>query len=285
LPEPLAVILLSRTEKLMSILGLLMVSHGQISNDRENIEVFWTRELLRATPSLRGLIGPLVQAAANDGPVLLTGESGTGKTHLARLIHDNSARKDQPLLVLFCRDQPGSFEPALQGTLLLEDVDALSFEQQAQLLQVIETAPCQPVLNSKTSPCGPRVIATSKLNLGEMVARGQFHPELYDRLRVLMLHLSPLRERREDIGPLVRSLVTQFSKELGKGRLSLDAAALTTLESFPWPGNIRQLRNVVKQAVLASPGPELLKWDLPLGVREWVAPPPAGSPFRKNSFR
>jgi DNA-binding NtrC family response regulator len=269
----------------MSSIGLWMVSHGQLSNGREGFEVFWSRELLCSTPSLRGQIGPLVQAAADDGTVLLTGESGTGKTHLARLLHENSPRKDQPLLVLSCRDQPGPFATPPQGTLLLEDVDALGPERQVQLLQVLDTSKGQPGGTGKTTSCCPRVIATSRLPLGEMAARGQFHPGLYDRLKVRVLHLPPLRERREDIGPLARSLVAQFGKELGKGRLSLDAAALRTLESFPWPGNIRQLRNVVKQAVLASPGPELLKWDLPLGVREWVAPPPAGSPFRKNSFR
>jgi DNA-binding NtrC family response regulator len=269
----------------MSIIGLLMVSHGQISNGREGFEVFWSRELLSSTPSLRGLIGPLVQAAADDGTVLLTGESGTGKTHLARLIHDNSPRRDQPLRVLSCRDQPDPFGTLPQGTLLLEDLDALDPERQVQLLQVLDTARGQPGGTGKPPSGCPRVIATSKLSLREMVAQGQFLPELYDRLRARVLNLPPLRERREDIEPLVRSLMAQFGKELGKGRLSLDVAALTTLESFPWPGNIRQLRNVVKQAVLASPGPELLKWDLPLGVREWAAPPPADSAFRKNSFR
>jgi DNA-binding NtrC family response regulator len=254
---------------------------------------------------------------AEDGPVLIMGETGTGKSHLAQLIHDHSCRNDQAFVVVSCsalaqRDQEselfGHFpaiaqnitpEPACKsralatGTLLVKDVDALRLEQQDQLLRCIENPSFQPEGTTSNVPCQARVILTSKRSLQEAVTLGMFHSELYDRLRRQALHLPPLRDRREDIGPLVRSLLAYFGKELGKGILSLDPSALATLEAFPWPGNIRQLRNVVHQAVLASPGPELLKWDLPLGVREGVAlhkkavpaPPGSGSLFRKLSFR
>jgi two-component system response regulator HydG len=252
----------------------------------------WVRKLLRGTPSLARLIEPLTQAAEDDLTVLLTGETGTGKTHLAHLIHTHSRRKDHRLLVVSCgalsarelaselfghargafpgadRDQPGKFRTAGQGTILLDEVDALGLEQQAQLLRVLETGEFEPVGSTQTRHCQARVLASSKLDLERAVARGKFRPDLYYRLRVLPLPLPPLRERPEDIGPLTRSLVAHFGKELGKGLRSLDPAALEDLKAFPWPGNIRQLRNIVQQGVLASTGSRLLRQHLPLPIRE-----------------
>jgi DNA-binding NtrC family response regulator len=268
-------------------------SHFQDSTGRQfPSPAIWVRELLRGTPSLGRLIEPLTQAAEDDLTVLLTGETGTGKTHLARLIHTHSRRQDHSLLVVSCgalsprelaselfghvrsafpgadRDQPAKLATVGQGTLLLEEVDALGLEQQAQLLRVLETGEFEPIGSTLTRQCQARLMASSKLDLEKAVAQGRFRPDLYYRLRVLPLHLPPLRARPEDISPLTRSLVAHFGKELGKGPLSLDPAALTTLKAFPWPGNLRQLRNVVHQGVLACTGPELLKQDLPLPIQK-----------------
>jgi DNA-binding NtrC family response regulator len=255
----------------------------------------WGQRVLDQTPSLRELVEPITQAILGDMTTLLTGETGTGKTRLARVIHDHSRRKDQRLLVVSCgalsprklaselfghvrgafpgadRDQPGKMGAAGQGTILLDEVDALALEQQTQLLRILETGEYEPVGATQTRQCQARVIASSKRDLEEAVLRGQFRQDLYYRLRVLTLHLPPLRERPEDIDPLVRSMMGQFGKELGKGLTSLSMTTLTALQTFPWPGNIRQLRHVVQQAMLACTGPELLTQHLPLPVREWAA--------------
>jgi DNA-binding NtrC family response regulator len=282
----------------MSTVGLFIVSLSQLAEHREGSEVFWGRDLLRSTPSLHPLIRTLARAAADDQMMLLTGESGTGKSHLARLLHDHSPRKDQPLVVLPCTTlSPGEFArkvgsllpdglperspsglvaPTGRATVLVDDVDALGPEQRSQLLALFEAGIRKPAERSSTRSCPVRVLATSKLRLGDLVAGGYLPAPWHEQLRGRTLHLPPLRERREDIAPLVRRLVAQFAMELGKGKLSLDPAALKALENFSWPGNIRQLQNVVRQAVMACPGPELLKWDLPLGVRDSFIQPRDG---------
>jgi two-component system response regulator HydG len=250
------------------------------------------RQLLERTPSLLPLAEPLALAAAHDVTVLLTGETGSGKTHLARLIHDNSPRRDQRLLVIPCgalapslveseffghargaftgADQAkvGKFEAAGAGTILLDEVDTLGHEQQAKLLRVIETGEFEPVGSNDTRRCAARLIAASNLDLEAAVAAGKFRQDLYYRLNVLALHLPPLRERVQDVGPLARGMAARFAGKFGKGLFGISPEALALVEGFAWPGNIRQLENVMQQAVLASAGPELLPRHLPAPVRE-----------------
>jgi DNA-binding NtrC family response regulator len=263
-----------------------------MESEAESLEEIIGRRLLCWTPSLLPMVDRVALAAAHDVTVLLTGETGTGKTHLARLIHDCSPRQSHRFLVVPCgalaanlveseffghakgaftgadRPKVGKFEAAGNGTLLLDEIDALGLDQQSNLLRVIETGEYEPVGSNETQYCTARIIVASNWNLDEEVERGKFRRDLYYRLNVMSFHLPPLRERRQDIGPLVRGMAARFNQKFNKELFEISPEAMEALESFPWPGNIRQLENVVQQAVLVSTGPELLLQHLPQPVQE-----------------
>jgi transcriptional regulator with PAS, ATPase and Fis domain len=253
------------------------------------------RRLVGYTPSLAPLVEPLALAASHDVPVLLAGETGTGKTYLARLIHDHSPRRDDRFLTVSCgalahtlieseffghvkgaftgaeQDKEGKFAAAGDGTLLLDEIDALALEAQSNLLRVLETGEFERVGCNQTQVCRARIIAASNWNLEEAVARGKFRQDLYYRLNVMSFQLPPLRDRPQDIPPLVRAFTARYARKFHKELFEISPEALAALERFPWPGNIRQLENLLQQAVLVSSGPRLLLTDLPAAVQTYAA--------------
>jgi DNA-binding NtrC family response regulator len=251
--------------------------------------------LLVQTPSLLPLVERVALAANHDVTVLLNGETGTGKTYLARLIHDHSPRKKHKFLTVPCgaitnnlveseffghdkgaftgadKAKVGKFAAVGEGTLLLDEIDTLGLDQQATLLRVIETGEFEPVGSIETQKCRARLIFASNLNLEEAAERGKFRSDLYYRLNVMSFHLPPLRERVQDIAPLARGMAARFNRKFQKDLFDISPEALSILESFPWPGNIRQLENFMQHAVLVASGPELLPRHLPQQLQEYAA--------------
>ena len=245
------------------------------------------RKLFTQTPSLAGMADQLDIAAAHDVTVLIEGETGTGKTHLAKLIHDCSPRSQHRFLNVGCGalsgnliaseffghvkgaftgadgTKVGKFAAAGQGTILLDEIDTLGLEHQANLLRVIETGEYEPVGSNETHVCQARIIAATNWNLAEAVERGTFRRDLYYRLHVITFHLPPLRVRPQDVNLLVRGMVARYGTRFGKPIFGIHPEAMRAIEQFPWPGNIRQLENVIQQAVLTCPGDTLLLAHLP----------------------
>ncbi|MCH5377422.1 MAG: sigma-54 dependent transcriptional regulator [Planctomycetes bacterium] len=233
-----------------------------------------------------------VQAAAHsDTTILLTGETGTGKSHVARAIHGLSPRKEEPFVVVECgglsptlleselfghmrgaftgadRDHVGKFSTAQEGTILLDEIDCVPLEAQAKLLRVLEERVFEPVGSSRTSKCKARVIAATNQPLDELVAAGRFRSDLFFRLNVVEFRLPPLRDCRETVVPLADKFLELNSQRLKRNKCNLTPAALRALQAYHWPGNIRELRNTIERATTLTHREEIDVDDLGDAIR------------------
>jgi DNA-binding NtrC family response regulator len=229
----------------------------------------------------------LRRVVSQDTTILLTGETGTGKTRLARQIHGLSPRRLEPFLVVNCgalspslieselfghvtgsftgadRDRQGKLAEAGRGTLLLDEINALPLALQAKLLRAVDERIFEPVGASVSRPLQARLMAATNTPLEAAVAAGRFRPDLYFRIHVVAFYLPPLRDRRASIAPLAHQFLVETAARNRPDVRGLSAAAVRALERHDWPGNFRELRNVIERAVALCPGQVVQLADLP----------------------
>lgn len=249
------------------------------------------------TPALRAMLKRLEVAARHNVTILLIGETGVGKTHLASLIHSNSPRSKEPFLHVACgalpgelieselfghvkgaftsahADKDGKFLAAGNGTILLDEIDVLTPDQQVKLLRVIEKGEFEPVGSNQTLRVKARIIAASNLELQPLVESGRFRPDLYYRLNTLSFTIPPLRKRLPDIEPLARYFVHHHSLKLGMDVVEITPEFLECLQRYPWPGNVREMENAIRSAVIYSVNGRMTVDTLPVHVVEGTAGP------------
>ncbi len=255
-------------------------------NDLENeLDGFWrgmphkelhgrSRSLVTFQPEMFEMLDDIRVAARHDVTCLLIGETGSGKTHLARLIHELSERREERFCTVACGSIPlslidselfghvrgaftgadanreGKFAAAGRGTVLLDEIDVLPPEQQAKLLRVIETREYEQVGSNDTKISEARLVVASNYNLEELVQNGTFRTDLYYRLNILHFRLLPLRERPWDIEYLARKFALEHSRTHNIPLRQIEPEFFETLRRYQWPGNLREMANVIRRAVL-----------------------------------
>ncbi|MCB9914597.1 MAG: sigma-54-dependent Fis family transcriptional regulator [Planctomycetes bacterium] len=244
-------------------------------------------DFVAESPAMRALLDELARVAPSEAPVLLSGESGTGKEELARLVHRWSPRAARELVAVNVtalpdtlleselfgsakgaytgadRQRDGLVRAAQGGTLFLDEIGDMPLAAQPKLLRVLEEGAVRRVGEERAEPVDFRLVSATHRDLEEAVEQGAFRLDLYYRLAVVTLELPPLRERVEDVAPLARV----FLREAGAADKQLSPAARERLEGYAWPGNIRELRNVVTRAAILAPGDRILPEHLPPTLR------------------
>jgi DNA-binding NtrC family response regulator len=270
--------------RLMRVPAVLQES-GDVEHDAD--------ALVGRCPAMQEVYKAIGRVAPQDATVLILGESGTGKELVARAVYHYSARADKPFLAINCAAIPetlleselfghekgaftgadrrriGKFEQYHGGTLFLDEIGDMTPLTQSKVLRVIQGQEFERVGGNEPIRADVRLIAATHRDLEKMVAAGTFRGDLYYRLNVFTIKLPPLRDRGDDLPLLVEHFVKRFAQELGKDVRGASAETLELLRRYPWPGNIRELQSVIKQAMLQATGPVLLPEFLPAAVREW----------------
>ena len=271
-------------------LTILQQEAGQNPVQQSDVEL--DREGVRgSSPALLAVLSQVRKVARSDSTVLIRGESGTGKELLARVIHRNSERAAASLICVNCAalssslleselfghvrgaftgahaDKPGRFLAAHGGTLFLDEIGDISAETQVKLLRVLQERRFEPVGSDRTIDVDVRVVAATNRNLEELIAKGEFREDLFYRLNVVSLTLPALRDRHEDLAELVFYFLSRAAQKTRKQIRQIEPAALDALQAHPWPGNIRELENVIERAVVLADSDVVTFADLPTELR------------------
>ena len=275
--------------------GLLTREYG---GTRTSDSLPQSDQIVGASRAYRALLKQIEMVAPTDSTVLIQGETGTGKELIAREIHKISRRKEQPLVRVNCasipkelyeseffghvrgsftgaiKDRVGRFEAAHGGTLFLDEIGEIPIDLQGKLLRALQEKQYERVGDDRTRRADVRIIAATNRDLKQEVAAGRFREDLYYRLNVFPVQAAPLRERREDIPLLAKYFVEMLARELKCPKPRLTEAGVARLQNHDWPGNIRELRNVMERAMIVARG-KALEFDLPMAAGAPVAAPPA----------
>ena len=238
--------------------------------------------LVAASPAMKGIFLTLRKVVDSDINILIQGESGTGKEMLARFVHEGSKRSDQPYIAINCAAIPselleselfghergsftgahasaiGKFEAAKSGTIFLDEIGDMSPQLQTKLLRAIEERSFDPIGSTRSVPLAARIVASTNRDLKSLIAEKRFRLDLYYRLKGIAVTIPPLRERREDIEPLVNLFLDKYKCRYDKGGVEVSREAMRFLVAYRWPGNVRELKNAIESAVLLSDQP----WSL-----------------------
>ena len=247
--------------------------------------------VLGDSKALKDAVSLAQKVSGTDVPVLLTGETGTGKEVFAQAIHYNSKRAKQNFVAVNCssfskellesemfghkagsftgalKDKKGLFEEADNGTIFLDEIGEMAFELQAKLLRILETGEYIKIGDTEPTRVNVRVVAATNRNLPEEITAGRFREDLFYRLSVFQIHLPPLRERAGDVRILAKAFVKDFSVRLARPVTEITPAFLEALEQQPWKGNIRELRNVIERSLIVCESERLDVADLPLDIQ------------------
>ncbi len=279
-------IVASLASQVLKINRLLQVEKDEILiRDEQMLRELRSRyrleNLIGQSKSIQQVLATAATAAKSNAPILINGETGTGKELVANVIHYNSPRSKGPLVKVNCgalpetlleselfghvkgaftgaiQNRKGRFELAHQGTLFLDEVSEMSPRLQVKLLRVLQEGEFEPVGGTQTVRVDVRVVAATNTDLKEVIRQGRFRQDLYYRLNVVPIHLPPLRERREDIPMLVDHFLEKYNRENGKTVTKISREVLDHLLAYSWPGNVRELENCIEHAVVMSPGKTL----------------------------
>ncbi|BBO92941.1 acetoacetate metabolism regulatory protein AtoC [Desulfosarcina ovata subsp. ovata] len=261
-------------EKAFKFIGL----ENHINLLERQVDQFQYGELITCSSKMKDMLQLAEKVSATDSTILIHGETGTGKELVSSFIHRKSARNDKPFVTIDCTSLPenlmeselfghekgaftgainlkrGLFEVANEGTVFLNEIGELPSVLQSKILRVLESRTFRRIGSEKYLMTDVRVVAATNRNLGKMVEQGTFRSDLYYRLNVVPIEIPPLRERKEDIMPLVESFVAKLNKRVGKSISSVSNGAADLLLQYQWPGNIRELKNVVEHMVITCNG-------------------------------